>query len=164
MILPLETTTAVVLVPEQVLPTATTTHAPSKLLLPPPRDAERRGSSASGLLRRAGRSGSADRGVWREPDSDFSSLPILPPALPDCATATLGLIATASEAQSRAILVRRRMASCMSICFPIRCAVLAAGPVGTDRADDAARFASPAALVKRGVLGPLDGVTLDQRP
>lgn len=83
MILPLVTTTALLLEPWQVTPTAFTIHAPSKLLLPPPpplRDA-RRGSSASGWLRRAGL---ADSFV-RVPDSDFSSLPMLPPALPDCA-------------------------------------------------------------------------------
>jgi hypothetical protein len=63
-------------------PTLVRTHAPSRLppppLPPPPlfRDA-RRGSSASDLLRRAGFEGSAARGAWREPDSDFSSLPTL---------------------------------------------------------------------------------------
>ena len=36
-----------------------------------------------------------------------------------------------------------------------RVVLLAAGAVGTDRADDAARGAGPAAIVKRGVLGPL---------
>jgi len=102
MILPLVTTTAVVLLPEQVVPTETTTHAPSKLPPPPPppplgRELGLRGSSASGLLRRAGRSGSADR----EPDSDFSSLPMLPPALPDCASAVPGATMTASEAARR---------------------------------------------------------------
>src|SRR5260370_12899921 len=82
MILLLLTTTAVVLLPEQVVPTETTTHAPSKLPPPPPpplrREVDRRGSSASGFLRPAGRSGSTDR----QPGSDFSSLPLLPPALP----------------------------------------------------------------------------------
>src|SRR5258708_4704373 len=123
MILPLVTTTAVVLPPEQVVPTETTTHAPSKLPPPPPppplfREA-RRGSSASGLLRRAGRSDSTDRGVSREPDRDFSSLPMLPPALPDCANAAPGPIATMSDMQSRAILIRRRMAFCIITWFPI---------------------------------------------
>ncbi|WP_436210687.1 hypothetical protein [Bradyrhizobium sp. LjRoot220] len=65
------------------------THAPSKFPppLPPLFREARRGSSASdlGLLRRAGFSVSTARGVAREPDSDFSSLPMLPPALPDCA-------------------------------------------------------------------------------
>ena len=42
--------------------------------------------------------------------------------------------------------------------------VLAAGPIGADRADDAARFASSAALVKRGILGLLHGIALNQRP
>jgi hypothetical protein len=47
----------------------------------------RRGSSGTGLglLRRAGFAVSTVRGVARDPDSDFSSLPMLPPALPDCA-------------------------------------------------------------------------------
>ena len=105
MILPLLTTTAVVLLPEQVVPTETTIHAPSKLPPPSPpplrREPDRRGSSASGLLRRAGRSGSADR----EPDSDFSSLPMLPPALPDCASAAPGTTMTASEAARTVILM-----------------------------------------------------------
>ncbi|ANW02545.1 hypothetical protein LMTR13_22645 [Bradyrhizobium icense] len=74
----------------QGVPTATATQEPSKLppLPPPPlfRDA-RRGSSDSGLARRAGFDDSTARGGSREPDSDFSSLPMLPPALPDCATA-----------------------------------------------------------------------------
>ncbi len=51
--------------------------------------AARRGLSASGLLRRAGFSVSIARGVARDPDSDFSSLPMLPPALPDCAKPAL---------------------------------------------------------------------------
>jgi hypothetical protein len=42
--------------------------------------------------------------------------------------------------------------------------ILAPGPIGTDRADDAARFASSATLVKRGILGLLYGVALNQRP
>src|SRR3954463_5497798 len=86
-ILPLLTTTAEVLPPEQVVPTPTTIQAPSKLLPPPPPprlDAERRGAS-SDLLGLVARSGDADRA----PDSDFSSLPMLPPALPDCASAAL---------------------------------------------------------------------------
>src|SRR5580704_2593714 len=70
-----------------------TAHAPSKLAtLPPPpsppeplfRDA-RREVSESSLL---GRSGSTDRGALREPETDLSSLPMLPPALPDCALAS----------------------------------------------------------------------------
>jgi hypothetical protein len=82
-ILPLVTTTALLLVPEHVTPTELTIQAPSKLVPPPPpllRPA-RRGSSASGWLRCAGFEDSPER----EPDSDFSSLPMLPPALPDCA-------------------------------------------------------------------------------
>ena len=75
----------------------------------------RRGSSASGSLRRAGFDGF---GAAREPDSDFSSLPMLPPALPDCASArpephTSGI--------SRArIGSERRTAYCMSRCFQSR--------------------------------------------
>jgi len=91
-ILPPEITNLSVLLPQGV-PTATATHEPAKLPPPPPepspplrRDA-RRGSSESGLARRVGLDDSTARGFSREPDSDFSSLPMLPPALPDCATA-----------------------------------------------------------------------------
>jgi len=42
------------------------------------------------------------RGVSREPDSDFSSLPTLPPALPDCASAAL---ATAAETKSETSVI-----------------------------------------------------------
>ena len=95
----------------QGVPTLVRTHAPSKLpppLPPPPLlRGPRLGASVSGLLCRAGFEGSAARGVSREPDSDFSSLPILPPALPDCARAKLGK-AMASVADSRAALVRYR--------------------------------------------------------
>ena len=54
-ILPLVTTTALLLVPEHVTPTALTIHTPSRLPPPPPlfREDERRGSSASVRLRRA---------------------------------------------------------------------------------------------------------------
>lgn len=84
MTLPELTTTAPLVEPPQ--PTLVTIQAPSKLPLPPPlplRRGEER-SSAVGLLRRADGAGSAERSD-REPDSDFSSLPIEPPALPDCA-------------------------------------------------------------------------------
>jgi hypothetical protein len=40
----------------------------------------------------------------------------------------------------------------------------AAGAVGTDGSDNAARVASSAAFVKRGILGLLHAVTLNQRP
>jgi hypothetical protein len=93
-------------------PTLVRTHAPSKLpppLPPPPlfRDV-RRGSSASGLLRRAGFEGSAARGVSREPDTALSSLPMLPPALP-CANAPAGLMAMASDTVSNALAKLYRM-------------------------------------------------------
>ncbi|MBT1513885.1 hypothetical protein KIP88_25660 [Bradyrhizobium sp. SRL28] len=88
-ILPPEMTNLSVALPQGV-PTATETHEPSKLPPPPSppllRDA-RRGSSDSGLPRRAGLEDSTARGASREPDSDFSSLPMLPPELPDCASA-----------------------------------------------------------------------------
>src|SRR5271166_1380907 len=89
MIRPLETTTAPVVEPPH--PTETTTQAPSKLPPPPERDVVRRGSLSCGLLRRADRSGSTERGSGREPDSDLSSLPMLPPALP-CASAIVGAV------------------------------------------------------------------------
>ncbi len=73
----------------------------------------RRGASASGLLRRAGFSGSTARGVAREPDSDFSSLPMLPPALPDCARAISGKATMASVADSRAAFTIYRMTFCI---------------------------------------------------
>jgi len=61
-------TTRSVLLPQGV-PIATTTHAPSKWPTPPPpppfRDA-RRGSSDSGLARRAGLEDSTARGFSRE--------------------------------------------------------------------------------------------------
>jgi hypothetical protein len=106
MILPLVTTTAPVVVPPQ--PTDVTIHAPSKLPPPPPplREA-RRGLSASCLLRRAGFSVSIARGVARDPDSDFSSLPILPPALPDCARLALTPNAADINRENRAILTER---------------------------------------------------------
>ena len=115
-ILPLVTTTVSV-EPLQVLPTLTRTHAPSKLPPPPPPPpllrGARRGSRASGLLRGAGFERSAARGVAREPDSDFSSLPMLPPALPDCARAISGNATMASMADSRAALARYRIISCI---------------------------------------------------
>ena len=112
-ILPLEMVNLSVLLPQGV-PTATATHEPSKL--PPPlpplplsppllRDA-RRGSSDSGLARRAGLDGSAERGASREPDSDFSSLPMLPPALPDCASAALVRAAETKNETSAIPIVR----------------------------------------------------------
>ncbi|WP_157088687.1 hypothetical protein [Bradyrhizobium jicamae] len=92
-------------------PTATETQEPSKLPPPPPppppplRDA-RRGSSDSGLARRAGFEGSTVRGASREPDSDFSSLPMLPPALPDCADAWPDPNAVSSKTENRQDLIK----------------------------------------------------------
>jgi hypothetical protein len=108
-ILPPEMTNLSVLLPQGV-PTATATHAPSKLPPPPPpplfREA-RRGASVSGLLRRAGFEDSTARGASREPDSDFSSLPMLPPALPDCASARSGANATSSTTENTQDLIKR---------------------------------------------------------
>src|SRR5882757_9837596 len=122
MSLPLVMTTVDVVVLPQ--PAAVTSHTPSKLLPPPPPPppppplfrAARRGSSASGLglLRRAGVS--TERGDSRVPDSDFSSLPMLPPALP-CANAGLAPTATMHEMQSKAILIARRTAFRIMACF-----------------------------------------------
>jgi len=111
-----------VLLPQGV-PTATATQAPSKFPPPPPplpprlfRDA-RRDSSASGLFFRAGFSLSIARGVWRVPDSDFSSLPMLPPALPDCANARPAPNPTNSNSDTRPVLIERRMTFCISVAF-----------------------------------------------
>jgi len=108
-ILPPAMTNLSVALPQGV-PTATETHEPSKL--PPPlpspplfRDA-RRGSSDSGLARRAGLEDSTARGFSREPDSDFSSLPMLPPALPDCDTAAPDM-ATEITTERRPIPIER---------------------------------------------------------
>jgi hypothetical protein len=109
-ILPLLTTTAEVLPPEQVVATATTIHAPSKLPPPPPPlrfDEDLRGTSSDPLRRDEG-SGAADRGSDREPESDFSSLPMLPPVLPDCARATLEPLARTNNAHSKPALGRTR--------------------------------------------------------
>jgi len=112
-ILPPEMTNLSLALPQGV-PTETATHVPSKLpppllLSPPPplfRDA-RRGSSASGLARRAGLEGSTARGASREPDSDFSSLPMLPPTLPDCPSAAPDMTAEISNEASVVLIVRR---------------------------------------------------------
>jgi hypothetical protein len=120
-ILPPEMTNLSLLLPQGV-PTATATHDPSKLpplpSPPPPlfRDV-RRGSSDSGLVRRAGFDGSTARGASREPDSDFSSLPMLPPALPDCASAPF---VTAVESNSEASAIPSKRCTDFSIMkFPV---------------------------------------------
>ena len=59
-------------------------HAPSRLLPPPPALREAAGGRwrlSFGLLCFAGRSGA----LSRDPDSDFSRLPMVPPMLPDWA-------------------------------------------------------------------------------
>jgi hypothetical protein len=126
-ILPPEMTNLSVALPQGV-PTATETHEPSKLPpLPPPsppllRDAPR-GSSDSGLARRAGFEGSTVRGFSREPDSDFSSLP----ALPDCHSVAL-LRATGITSERRPILIERRaeysIMTCSDISRPWRATAL----------------------------------------
>jgi hypothetical protein len=85
---PPEMTTVSLELPQGV-PTLVRTHAPSMLPPPPPPALlrARLGASASGLLRRAGFEGAAERGASRDPDSDLSSLLMLPPPLPDCASA-----------------------------------------------------------------------------
>jgi hypothetical protein len=105
---PPEITKRSVLLPHGV-PVATATQVPSKLPPPPPLAREaRRGSSDAGLARRAGRDDSTSRGFSREPDSDFSSLPMLPPALPDCACAALVGSAAVTWRTQKAILIERR--------------------------------------------------------
>jgi hypothetical protein len=111
-ILPPEMTNRSVLLPQGV-PVATATQVPSKLPPPPAplpsppllRDA-RRGSSDSGLARRAGLGDSTARGASREPDNDFSSLPMLPPTLPDCALARPGPNAADSKTVDAPILIK----------------------------------------------------------
>lgn len=99
--------------PPQGVPEATATQVPSKLPPPlpdPPPPLDRdvlRGASASGLLRRAGFEDSTERGASREPDIDLSSLPMLPPVLPDCAMATPVPSATEANKESRPILIER---------------------------------------------------------
>src|SRR5664279_432369 len=58
------------------------------------------------------------------------------------------------------------MTFCISIAFKffLKEKMLAARAVGTDRANHPARFASLAALVKRGLFGALNGFALNQRP
>jgi hypothetical protein len=101
-------------------PTLVRTHAPSKLP-PPPHlcGVWRRGTSASGVLRRAGFGVLTARDVSREPDSDFSSLLTLPPALPDCALARPGKATTASAVDSREAFPRRRIMFCINMAFPM---------------------------------------------
>ena len=128
-------------------PTLVRTHAPSRLPPPPLFRGARRGSSASGLLRRAGFEVSTARGASRVPDRDFSSLPTLPPALPDCAPARPGKATTASAADSTAAFSRYRVTLCITCWFPMS---RAAGPSAIHR-DGAARFAGFAARVNRAV-------------
>ena len=78
----------------------------------------RRGSSDSGLARRAGLAESTARGASREPDSDFSSLPMLPPALPDCATAPPP-VATATSSGRRPIPIK-----CLAGYLIMRCSTM----------------------------------------
>ena len=118
-ILRLEMTTASVELPQGV-PTLVRIHAPSILPPPPPllRDV-RFGVSVSVLPRRTGFESLAASGVAREPDSDFSSLPMLPPELPDCACAGSGRATMASVAGNSAALVRYRMRSAKIDWFPM---------------------------------------------
>jgi hypothetical protein len=108
-ILPLDITTVSVELPQGV-PTLVKTHAPSTLppllALPPPFRDARLGASVSVRLGLAGFEDSVARGAAREPDSDFSSLPTLPPAFPDCARARPGSAAMENVADSNAALVR----------------------------------------------------------
>lgn len=115
---PPEMTNRSVLLPQGV-PEATATHVPSKL--PPPlpfvREA-RRGSSDSDFARRAGLDGSAARGFSRVPDSDFSSLPMLPPALPDCAIEATGESTAVIRRAPRAILIEHETIQAVMSRFP----------------------------------------------
>jgi hypothetical protein len=146
-----------VLLPHRV-PTATATQAPSKLA-PLFRDAAR-GSSAAGF--RAGFSRTTARGTWREPDNDFSSLPMLPPVLPDCASASPDPDPTNSNSDARAVPTKRRIRLCISMAFKcLKEKMLSARTVGTDRTNNAARFASFAAVVKGSLFRSLDRFALN---
>ncbi len=79
-------------------------------------------------------------------DSDFSSLPIAPPALPDCA-----------KADDEARMMREPKANVRAIACDMSIQskdqkVLAAGAVGADGPDNPPSFASLAAFFKRGVV------------
>lgn len=67
------------------MPALETDQEPSRLPPPPPCEAAGRRLSF-GLLCFAGRCGAASR----DPESDFSRLPMVPPMLPDCASICMG--------------------------------------------------------------------------
>ncbi|WP_338831953.1 hypothetical protein [Bradyrhizobium sp. 27S5] len=99
--LPPEITSRSVLEP-QGDPSATTTHEPSKLPPPPPSLPALRVARRGASELRAGFDGATARGACRVPDSDFSSLPMLPPLLPDCASAAAEPVRQ-SRAENRVI-------------------------------------------------------------
>jgi hypothetical protein len=70
------------------------------------------------LARRAGFDGSTARGASREPDSDFSSLPMLPPALPDCASAAPDMTAEIISETSVVPIERRTEVSILNVQCP----------------------------------------------
>jgi hypothetical protein len=113
-----EITNRSVAVPHGV-PVATASHVPSKFPLPPPvpvREA-RRGSTAAGRFFRGGFSLSTAREGWREPDNDFSSLPMLPPALPDWASTRFAADPTNSNSDIKPVIIERKIAFCISVTF-----------------------------------------------
>jgi hypothetical protein len=88
------------------------------------------------LLRRADGAGSAERSE-REPDSDFSSLPIEPPALPDCAKVHGAARVRRSEARASVRVTAFVMGKKSK-----NQRISASGAVSADRSDNAASFAS----------------------
>jgi hypothetical protein len=103
----------------QGVPTATATQAPSKFPPLPPlpvRDAWR-GSAATGLFFRTGFSLSTAREGWREPDNDFSSLPMLPPPLPDWASTRFAPDPANSHSDAKPVRIERKIAFCISVTF-----------------------------------------------
>jgi hypothetical protein len=86
---------------------------------PPPLFRDPRFGVSLSFLRRTGFEGLAASGVAREPDSDFSSLPMLPPELPDCACAGSGRATMASMVGNSAALDRYRMRSDKIDWFPM---------------------------------------------
>jgi hypothetical protein len=95
MSLPPEMTALTLPLPWQFVDVPKKVHAPSKLPRTPP---------PAGLLGLDDRSGSTDRCPSREPDTDLSSFPMLPPELPDWAEAEPYPVVTTTAAITASLL------------------------------------------------------------